>query len=107
MCDAKQKQKHNPMYLGAVQRLREIFYIHGPEFEDDLWRVVLKHCQNGSFQPKMLKKGTRRCRQTYADLSARPFFKEVFGGVVKMFQIRNANLFYKDVGKVLVSHCGL
>jgi hypothetical protein len=105
MCDAK--QKNNPMYLGAVQRLREIFYIQGPEFEDDLWRVVLKHCRNGSSQTKMLKKGTRRCRQTYADLSSRPLFKEVFGGVVKMFRIRNPTLFYKDVGKVLVSHCGL
>ena len=28
------------MYLGAVQRLREFFYINGPEFENVLWRVA-------------------------------------------------------------------
>ena len=105
MCD--ETRKSNPIYVLAVYRLRQIFDIQRQEFEDDLWRVVLKHCRNGSFQPKMLKKGTRRCRQTYADLSARPFFKEVFGGVVKILQIRNATLFYRDVGHVLVAYCGL
>jgi hypothetical protein len=104
MCDAE--KQNNPAYVAAVRRLREIFAIQDPEFEEDLWRVVRKHCSNKSTATKM-KKGTKRCRKTYKDLSARPFFKEVFGGVVKLLKIRNPTLFYRDVGNVLVAHCGL
>ena len=93
------------MYLSAVARLKQIFEIKSPEFEPALLAVVRKHCQGG--KAPTLKKGNRRCRQTYKDLSTRPMYKEVFGGIVKVFKIKDAPRFYKDVGDVLAAFCEL
>jgi hypothetical protein len=103
MCD--QDGKKSQVYLAALTRLKQIFEIKSPKFEPALLAVVRKHCQGG--KAPTLKKGTRRCRQTYKDLSTRPMYKEVFGGIVKVFKIKDASRFYKDVGDVLAAYCGL
>ena len=105
MCDKEGKKSE--VYLAAVARLRSIFNIRGPGFEKALLSVVRKHCQGAPTKRLKPAKGTRACRNEYKNLSKMPYYKEVFGGVVKVFGIRNPRLFYADVRDVIVAHCKL
>lgn len=105
MCDKEGKK--SAVYLAAVARLRSIFNIRGPRFEQALLGVVRKHCQGATKRRQAAKKGSVRCSKEYKNLSKMPYYKEVFGGVVKVFGIRNPRLFYADVRDVIVAHCRL
>jgi len=106
MCDVQGKKSE--VYKAAVARLRSIFNIRGPRFEQALLGVVRKHCQGApTKRAKPAKKGTRACYKEYKNLSKMPHYKEVFGGIVHVFGIRNPRLFYADVRDVIVAYCRL
>lgn len=106
MCDKEGKE--SAVYLVAMPRLRSIFNIRGPGFEKALLGVVRKHCQGAPTKRRhAAKKGSVRCSKEYKNLSKMPYYKEVFGEIVKAFGIRKPRLFYADVRDVLVAHCRL